>query len=176
MTDAQTMTDAALPAQEPKRSDACSTRRVVLLGAGAAGATALLAACGTDPASTNTSGSDFSDNPAPAGSSEADATGDGDSGGSSGSTLAAVADVPEGGGIITGDYVITQPTAGTFKCFSKVCTHQGCDVNKVEGGKILCPCHGAKYSIETGEPTGGPAKKALKETKVKADGDDIVAA
>ena len=90
--------------------------------------------------------------------------------------LAAVADVPEGGGIITGDFVITQPTAGTFKAFSKVCTHQGCDVSKVDGGVIICPCHNSKFSIENGSPHGGPARKALPETKVKVDGDNIVAA
>jgi Rieske Fe-S protein len=178
MTDVQTAPDAEHRTEESCREGrACSTRRAVLLGAGAAGATAVLAACGTDTTSTNSSGSDFSDDPAPAGSAAADANsgGSGDSG-SSGSTLAATADVPEGGGIISGDYVITQPVAGTFKAFSKVCTHQGCDVNKVDGGEIQCPCHGAKFSIETGEPTGGPAQKALAETKVTVDGDNIVTA
>jgi Rieske Fe-S protein len=149
---------------------------VVLLGAGAAGATAVLAACGT-ASSTNSNGSDFSDNPGPAGSAAAGGgNGSGSNGGSGGATLAAVGDVPEGGGVIQGDYVITQPTAGVFKAFSKVCTHAGCDVNKIDGGQISCPCHNSKFSIETGQPTSGPANKALPETKVKVDGDNIVAA
>jgi Rieske Fe-S protein len=78
--------------------------------------------------------------------------------------------------VITADYVITQPTAGTFKAFSKVCTHAGCDVSKVDAGVIKCPCHGSTFSIKDGSPTGGPATKALTETKVKKDGDNIVAA
>jgi Rieske Fe-S protein len=90
--------------------------------------------------------------------------------------LAAVADVPEGGGIIAGDFVITQPTAGTFKAFSKVCTHQGCDVSKVDGGVIICPCHNSEFSIQNGNPESGPARQKLPETKVKVDGDNIVAA
>ena len=90
--------------------------------------------------------------------------------------LALVADVPENGGIIKGDYVITQPSSGTFKAFSKVCTHAGCDVSKVDAGVITCPCHNSTFSIEDGSPTGGPAKKALPETKVKVDGDNIVTA
>jgi Rieske Fe-S protein len=57
-----------------------------------------------------------------------------------------------------------------------VCTHQGCDDNKIDGGNISCPCHGSKFSIETGEPTAGPATKGLAETKVKVDGDSIVKA
>ncbi|MBM2615371.1 Rieske (2Fe-2S) protein [Actinoplanes sp. LDG1-06] len=179
MTDVQTKTDAEISPEEPRRSGAASTRRVVLLGAGAAGATAVLAACGTSSTSTNSNGSDFSDNPGPAGSAApggGNDSGSGSNGGSGGATLAAVGDVPEGGGIIQGDYVITQPTAGQFKAFSKVCTHAGCDVNKIDGGQIACPCHNSKFSIDTGEPTSGPATKALPETKVKVDGDNIVAA
>ena len=179
MTDVQTTTDAELRTGEPGQSGTTSTRRVVLLGAGALGATAVLAACGTSTTSSNTNGSDFTDNPAPAGSAAAGDSGGNDSGGDGtggGTVLAAVADVPEGGGIIKGDYVITQPAAGTFKAFSKVCTHAGCDVNKVDGGQIACPCHNSKFSIETGEATSGPATKALPETKIKVDGDNIVAA
>lgn len=180
MTDVQTTTDTELPAEEPARPGTGSPRRLVLLGAGAVGATAVLAACGTST-STNTSGTGFTNNPAPAGSGDANAQGE--SGGSSnsggstgGSALATTADVPQGGGIITADFVITQPTAGSYKAFSKVCTHAGCDVSKVDGGVITCPCHGSKFSIDTGEPTAGPATKGLTETKVKVDGDNIVKA
>ncbi len=179
MTDVQTKTDAEPREGEQQRSGTASTRRLVLLGAGAAGATAVLAACGTSTPSGNTNGEDYSNNPGPAGSADPGTGSGGDTGsdgGSGGTTLAAVGDVPEGGGLIQGDYVITQPVAGTFKAFSKVCTHAGCDVNKIDGGQIACPCHNSKFSIETGEPTSGPATKALPETKVKVDGDNIVAA
>jgi Rieske Fe-S protein len=180
MTDVQTTTETEHHAEEPGRpGPGGSPRRLVLLGAGAVGATAVLAACGTST-NTNTSGTGFTNNPAPAGSGPANANpGDtgGDTGGSTGgSALAAVADVPQGGGIITDKYVITQPTAGTFKAFTKVCTHAGCDVSKVDGGVISCPCHGSKFSIETGEPTTGPATKPLAQTQVKVDGDNIVQA
>jgi Rieske Fe-S protein len=179
MTDVQTTTDTELPAQEPGRPGASSTRRVVLLGAGAAGATAILAACGTDSSSTNTAGSDYSNDPAPAGSEGADAQGGGsgsNGGGSGGSTLAATADVPEGGGVIKADYVITQPKSGTFKAFTNVCPHAGCKVDKVDGGQILCPCHGSKFAIDTGARTAGPANKGLEEINIKVDGDNIVKA
>ncbi|MEV4637138.1 Rieske (2Fe-2S) protein [Actinoplanes sp. NPDC049548] len=184
MTDVQTSPDAGTTGTgEKAATGTVASRRVVLVGAGALGAGCLLAACGTDTSGTGTTaganGGDFSNNPVPAGSKGANAGGTGsDSGDSSGGgeTLVAVADVPEGGGIIKGDYVITQPEKGTFKAFSKVCTHQGCPVNKVDGGNILCPCHGSSFSITDGSPTAGPAKKPLPETKVKVDGDNIVAA
>ncbi|GGQ51308.1 Rieske (2Fe-2S) protein [Couchioplanes azureus] len=160
-----------------------ASRRVVLSGAGALGAGCLLAACGTDTKNgVGADGGDFSNDPLPAGSAGPDANGGGsddgsDGGGSSGGkTLVAAVDVPEGGGIIKGDYVITQPEKGTYKAFSKICTHQGCPVTKVDGGQITCPCHNSSFSISDGSPTGGPARKPLPETKVKKDGDNIVAA
>ncbi|WIM98221.1 Rieske (2Fe-2S) protein [Actinoplanes oblitus] len=179
MTDVQTGLDAGSKVEE---AGTASTRRVVLLGAGGLGAAAVLAACGTATSGTNPNGSDFAGDPAPAGSKGADAvggggTGTGDSGGgAAGASLALVADVPAGGGIISGDYVITQPKQGTFKAFTKICTHQGCEVSEVKNGTINCPCHGAKFSIEDGSVAGGPAPKPLAETKVKVDGDKIVAA
>jgi Rieske Fe-S protein len=103
------------------------------------------------------------------------AGGGGKSGGGA-TAVEAVAHVPTGCGVIKGDLVITQPQAGTFKAFSKVCTHAGCDVNKVDGGVISCPCHGSTFSIEDGSPTGGPATKPLAETKVKVDGGNVVKA
>jgi Rieske Fe-S protein len=182
MTDVQTTTETETEhnAEEPGRPGTGSPRRLVLLGAGAVGATAVLAACGTSTTASNTSGTDYSNEPAPAGSGKANAN-PGDTGGKAngstgGSALATTADVPKGGGIITADYVITQPTAGDYKAFSKVCPHQGCDVNKVADGVISCPCHGSKFDVNTGAVTAGPATKGLAETKVKVDGNNIVKA
>jgi Rieske Fe-S protein len=187
MTDVQTRTGAELPIEEPvhDESDGSGTaapRRAVLMGAGALGATAFLAACGSSQSGstygTNPNGSDFGSSPAPAGSKGANTTGENSSGGNAAGAvvLAASADVPEGGGVIKGDYVITQPAAGTYKAFSKVCTHQGCDVNKIDGGVISCPCHGSEFSIEDGSVKGGPAPKGLPETKVKVSGKNVVKA
>ncbi len=184
MTDVQTRTDVDTRC-EHEQAGTHSTRRCVLLGAGGLGAAAVLAACGTSTTTTNPNGTDYAADPAPAGSKGAAAGGStgggsttgGDSGGAAaGASLALVADVPTGGGIIAGDLVITQPKQGTFKAFTKICTHQGCEVNEVKDGTINCPCHGAKYSIEDGSVKGGPAPKPLAETKVKVDGDNIVAA
>ena len=92
--------------------------------------------------------------------------------------LAAVADVPVGGGVVLAaqGLVVTQPQAGTFKAFSATCTHQGCAVNEVKGGTINCPCHGSKFAVADGSPTAGPAKKPLPETAVAVQGSSIVLA
>ena len=176
MTDLQTSTGAIpTPGREPDESPV-SSRRAVLAGAGAFGATCLLAACGTsqrgNTQGTNPNGSDYNAEPAPAGSRGAQASG----AAGSPSVLAAAADVPVGGGVIKGDYVITQPTKNSFRAFSKVCTHQGCDVNKVANGLISCPCHGSQFSITDGSVQNGPAPKPLPETTVKVSGGNVVTA
>lgn len=179
MTDVQTRpeTDIAGAAGTDDKGSrsTTATRRIVLTGAGALGAGCFLAACGTDTSGTATgsNGGDFSDNPAPAGSATAPAGG---SDSASGTVLVAAADVPEGGGVIEGDYVITQPEAGTYKAFSKICTHQGCPVNEVKDGQIICPCHASYFDVKDGSVISGPAKSPLPETEVKLDGDNIVTA
>ncbi|WP_219466111.1 Rieske (2Fe-2S) protein [Nonomuraea rhizosphaerae] len=72
-----------------------------------------------------------------------------------------------GGKIVKGKYVITHPTKGVYKCFSAKCTHQGCTVASVSGGKIHCPCHGSQFSATTGAVVRGPAKRALAKKKIK---------
>jgi Rieske Fe-S protein len=161
MTDVQPNTTTPQP-QDSTRPGVAPTRRAVLVGSGALGATCLLAACGTE---ANTPAA-----PLPAGSANAPAGG----AKTGGNALAAVRDVPSGGGVIRGDYVITQPSEGTFRAFSKVCTHQGCDVSEIKDGGIVCRCHNSIFSIEDGSVKSGPAKAPLKATEVKPDGDNIV--
>ena len=92
-----------------------------------------------------------------------------------GSALTTVGDVPIGGGVILGEteIVVTQPTKGDFRGFSAICTHQGCIVREV-AETINCFCHGAKYSLESGEPVSGPANVALASRDLRIEGDDIL--
>ncbi|OLF14949.1 Rieske (2Fe-2S) protein [Actinophytocola xanthii] len=89
--------------------------------------------------------------------------------------LASTGDIPVGGGKIFADeeVVITQPTAGEFRAFSAVCTHQGCMVTKITGGTINCECHGSKFAVADGGVTAGPASKPLPERTVRVTGDQI---
>jgi len=138
-----------------------STRRNVLIGTGALGAGAVLAACGgggntaASSSRTSTSESTSASAAAPSGLN--------------------TSDVPVGGGVVLKDQdaVVTQPQPGQFKAFSATCTHQGCIVDSVSDGTINCPCHGSKYNITDGSVVRGPAAAALPPKTVVVTGDTM---
>jgi len=154
------------------------TRRGVVAAAGGAGLAAVLTACGgsdssSDDASKTSSPSDSPSQARTTDSSGAGATTSAAAGG--GTPLGKTSDVPVGGGKIYADQkvVVTQPTAGQFKCFSAVCTHQGCTVASVSGGTINCPCHGSKFHVADGSVAHGPAAAPLPSKQVTVSGSEI---
>ena len=89
--------------------------------------------------------------------------------------MASTSDIPLGGGRIFADYdlVVTQPMAGTWAAFSATCTHQGCTVATVEGGDIVCPCHGSRFAVADGAVTTGPATLPLPARAITVTGTSI---
>jgi Rieske Fe-S protein len=152
-----------------------STRRAVLAGAGAVSAAAVLAACSSAGSGSTGSGSTNTAPPSQASGDGAQSSAPAQGGSGSGTALGPTSDVPVGGGKVYAaeKVVVTQPTAGTFKCFTAVCTHMGCTVNSVSGGTINCPCHGSQYHITDGSVAGGPAPSPLAEEKISVTGGEI---
>lgn len=152
----------------PLRGAAPTRRRVLALAAGA-GAAGVLTACGGGSGGTS-GGSGGS-----GGGSTGGSGGSSGSGGSGG-TLVATSQVPVGGGVILEQrqVVVTQPTAGTFKCFSAVCTHMGCLVGDVQDGSIICPCHGSTFSATDGSVQGGPAPSPLSPVAISVANGEVV--
>lgn len=137
-----------------------------------------LAALGLTACSSSTAATTSGAAPGAPGTTAAGSTtggGGSNAGGAAGPTVKK-ADVPVGGGVVMQDanFVVTQPTAGTFKAFSKICTHQGCPVSQVSNNKIICTCHGSSFSATDGSVLGGPARKSLAEAKVTVNGDSLV--
>jgi Rieske Fe-S protein len=140
------------------------SRRSVLNGCAltaAAGVVGFVAAKNTDAARPKAPGA------------AANAYGTVQSGG--GQLLAKLAQVPAGGGLILADadVVLTLDTTGTLRGFSATCTHQGCTVGSVEGGAIVCPCHGSRFDISTGAPVAGPATTPLAMVALQIKGDGV---
>ena len=168
-------------------SSTAATRRAVLRAAGLAalsgGGVAILGACspGSEaadptPAAATSSAPATS---APASSSPAETSPSATAGTTakapSGPSVA-TSEVPVGGGVILpdADYVVTQPTAGKFKAFTKICTHQQCALTSVKDGTINCSCHGSKFSIDDGSVLSPPATSPLPETKVTVSSGRVV--
>jgi Rieske Fe-S protein len=105
------------------------------------------------------------------------ATGSAATGGAA-DVLISTAKVPVGGGTVVpaSRVVVTQPTAGTFKAFTAVCTHRGCLVNAVANGTIDCPCHGSQFSATDGSVVHGPAISPLAPVAISVQGTSIVQA
>jgi len=80
-----------------------------------------------------------------------------------GKRLATLSAVPPNGGLIVDNppVVLVRGADDTVHAFSAICTHQGCTVDRVKGGHILCPCHGSSFDAATGAVTGGPAPRPL---------------
>lgn len=163
------------------------TRRTVVAAASGAGLAAVLTACGSDSGSGSASDAPASDAPASdapasdAPASDAPATSAAPSGSSTtdahgGTDLGKTSDIPVGGGAIYADQkvVVTQPTAGQFKGFSSVCTHQGCTLTEVADGTINCPCHGSKFKVADGSVAHGPATTPLAAKNVMVSGETVM--
>ena len=155
-------------------------RRTALSAATVAGVgVPLLAACGADEetageptgAASSSAAGEGSTSPSP--SEQAGGTG-----GTGGDVFAKTADVPVGGCAVYADVklVVTQPTEGEFKCFSAVCTHQGCLVSSASEGVIPCNCHSSQFSLQDGSPQAGPATAPLEPVEIAVDGDNIARA
>jgi Rieske Fe-S protein len=148
---------------DESRQDQCTTRRCVLLGAGALGAAGLLTACSTAAVPYDANDEGQAPEPeSPTGAASAMAASGGMTG-TTGTLLGTASSIPVGGGMAftAAKVVVTQPTKDQYKGFSAVCTHVGCICNTVADGTINCPCHGSKFKITDGAVVAGPAPSPL---------------
>jgi Rieske Fe-S protein len=149
-----------------------TSRRAVLLSAGAVGVSVVLAGCGGDSGdSGDTDAGDATTAPAAtSGPASAPTTGAATEG------FAKTSDIPVGGGKVFADQhvVVTQPAAGSFKGFTSTCTHMQCQVESISNGSINCPCHGSRFSVADGSVQSGPATRALPAKEITVKGDQIL--
>jgi len=168
--DSRTPTADASPAD----TRGLNRRQVLLTGGVVAAAAAVTAACGSSSSSTEATGSPAASTPAASSPAASTPAASSSSPAASGVQVA-TSDVPVGGGKVLEkeQIVVTQPTAGTFKAFTAVCTHQGCTVAGVANGTITCACHNSTFSAADGSVTGGPANGPLAAVPVTVTGTTI---
>ena len=90
--------------------------------------------------------------------------------------LATTADIPVNSGMLfeADEYIVTQPKAGKFVGFDSLCTHEGCPIDVFETpGKMSCSCHSSDFTLDTGKPTAGPARKPIPKKPIIVEGGNI---
>jgi Rieske Fe-S protein len=166
------------PEEQSTGAPAFTTRRAALAFGAASGA-AVLTGCSVYGQSSGTSAAD---DPAPTAEETTAAAAGGATGKASPAAkapavpaLAKTSDIPVGGGKIFAakKVIVTQPTAGVFKAYSTICTHQGCAINEIKNGTMDCPCHGSKFKIADGSVDAGPAPSPLPAKNIKVDGSSL---
>jgi 3-phenylpropionate/trans-cinnamate dioxygenase ferredoxin component len=92
-------------------------------------------------------------------------------------SAAKLSDLQEG--VIYSSYVDDLPVGltlvnGEVRAFANVCTHDDGPLNdgSVEDACVVCPRHGAKFSLTDGKPTF-PAVTRIAIYEVEVDGDDV---
>jgi nitrite reductase/ring-hydroxylating ferredoxin subunit len=141
------------------------TRRTVL-AVGVAGAAGMaLAACGGSDTATEATASAPADDPTTEATSSAPAAD------VTGTDVGPASQVAVGSAAIltTAEdtaFVVAQPEEGTFVAHSAVCTHQGCLCSRIDGQDAVCPCHGSKFNVVTGDVEQGPATRPLASANV----------
>lgn len=85
-----------------------------------------------------------------------------------GTRIGPASDVPVGGAATFTDpaqgvpALVVQLTRGSFRAFSAVCPHAGCQVEfDQQADQFLCPCHGSIFNASSGAVERGPAASGL---------------
>ena len=76
---------------------------------------------------------------------------------------------------VEGTDVVVFKLAGQCYALEDVCTHDGGDIasGHIEGNEIICPRHGARFCIKTGQVKSAPAYEAIESFPVRVE-DGIV--
>ncbi|SHE98816.1 Rieske (2Fe-2S) protein [Streptoalloteichus hindustanus] len=141
--------------------DAVRSRRSVLCGlAVALAAPGVVAACG-EPTRTARKG--------------------GVGGAQPGTKVAAVADLPVGGGRLVdvpngGRLLLVRPAEAEVRAFDPTCPHLGALVSEPARGVAVCPTHGSEFDASSGEVRRGPAVRGLTAVPVAVRDGQVVLA
>jgi cytochrome b6-f complex iron-sulfur subunit len=123
-----------------------------------------------------------SDSGSPSGGTTTTGGGSTPTGGGSGSAqgLAALADIPDGSGLIVdnpaGGKILLARTGDQVTAYNAACTHMGTIVDAPKDGVAVCSNHGSEFSTEDGSVKKGPATQPLPTVEVKVEGDQVVLA
>ena len=67
---------------------------------------------------------------------------------------------------------------GQIYALADLCTHAECPLSEgeLDGEELVCPCHGSRFNVKTGEVLSLPANEPLATYNVSIDGSDVLIA
>ncbi len=76
---------------------------------------------------------------------------------------------------VNGTLVVVINLDGQFYAIEDVCTHDGGPLGegRLEGAQIICPRHGARFDVRTGDALTLPAFEPVSTYDVKVEGGDV---
>lgn len=98
---------------------------------------------------------------------------------SAGIRIAKASEIGEGTGKafdVEGKKIAVFQKDGVFYAIGDSCTHIGASLAEGElmGDNVVCPWHGAQFSLHTGDALGPPARGSAGCFPCRQDGDDVV--
>jgi len=89
-----------------------------------------------------------------------------------------ISDVPDPGRAVfevDDHFIVLIQMEGEFYALDDACTHDGGPLGDgfLEGYQIICPRHGARFDVRTGQALCMPAVHATTAHEVKVDGNDV---
>ena len=66
-------------------------------------------------------------------------------------------------------------SGGAYFAIDDICTHDGAELagGEIEGTEIICPRHGARFCLRTGEALSPPAYEPVRVYATKIEGDHL---
>jgi 3-phenylpropionate/trans-cinnamate dioxygenase ferredoxin subunit len=79
---------------------------------------------------------------------------------------------------LDGQFIALINVDGNYYAIDDVCTHDGGPLaeGELDGHEIICPRHGARFDVRTGEALSMPAFEPVTTYEVKVEGKDILIA
>jgi 3-phenylpropionate/trans-cinnamate dioxygenase ferredoxin subunit len=92
--------------------------------------------------------------------------------------VATLQEIPEGTGkqvSVNGRNVALFNLGGTVVAIDDTCPHRGGPLSEgvVSGTEVMCPWHGARFDLNTGNHLSPPARNGVTVFKVQLNGDEI---
>ncbi|MBN8525766.1 MAG: Rieske (2Fe-2S) protein [Planctomycetes bacterium] len=78
--------------------------------------------------------------------------------------------LPARGSASFAEQAIASDPGDGVQALSSRCPHLGCRVDRLEGGELVCPCHGSRFALD-GSLRRGPARDGLQRLAAQADPD-----